>query len=182
MPPTFSLARRKACPARLSLPFVAVEVDFLDHPGLPAFLFRDGDAQVPRFNRGREVQTGVRFTHHAWRDHLPGLAIVGHFDTIERCPAKILAVFALLSARIDFDLQDRAAGGQLDSEPLNWEGFEALGEVSGLLITIEHCFEWGVFARLHVGSEFPLGAPLEALARYAERRKLTGEFFERPVV
>src|SRR5688500_10795710 len=84
--PTFSTSH-EASPC---LPFVAVEVEFLDHPGLPAFLFRDGDAQVPGFNRGGEVQPRVRFTHHACRDHSPGLAIVGSFHAIERRPAKIL--------------------------------------------------------------------------------------------
>jgi hypothetical protein len=124
----------------------------------------------------------VRFAHHLRHDHGPALAVVGHFDAIERRPAHILALVGLLAAGIDVDADDLAAGRQLDSERLHRERLDALGEVAGFRIAIDHRFHRGALARLHVGGEFPLAAALEALARHTERRDLAGEFGQRPVV
>src|SRR5687768_9327187 len=118
------------CTDGTELLFVAVEVEFLDHPGLPAFLLRDGDAQVPGFNRRGEVEPGVGFANRRRRDHGPRLAVIGRLDAVGQCSAEVLTAFALLTARIDVDANDVAARGQLDGQPLHGERFEALGEIS----------------------------------------------------
>src|SRR5262245_55797948 len=67
----------ETCAQSTCLLLISIEVEFLDHPGLPALLFRDGDAQVPGLDRSGQVEAGVRLAHHLLRNHGPVPAIVG---------------------------------------------------------------------------------------------------------
>src|SRR6188768_269607 len=106
-------ASRRLTGSRLRTPglFVAVEVELLDDPRLPAFLLHDGNAQVPRVDRGGQVQSGVRFADDLRRDHRPVLAVVGRLDAVRGRPPHVLEVLTLLAAGIDIDADDFAASG-----------------------------------------------------------------------
>jgi hypothetical protein len=93
------------------LPFLAVKVQFLDHPRLPTFLLRDGDAQMSRFDRRGQIESCMGFAHHMRDNQGPVLSVVGRFDAVSRRPAHILAALTLLAAGIDVDGDDPAARG-----------------------------------------------------------------------